>query len=66
MKLNKSTNGNDWELDQLKQSQSQKQDEYETKSAVSIICMNLTAHKYYVYDPNGILQNRINYYNIYE
>ena len=32
-----------------------KQDEDEEDSAVSVICMNLTHSKYYVYDTNGIL-----------
>lgn len=28
--------------------------------------MNLNANKYYVYDPNGILQKRVDYNHIYE
>ena len=41
-----------------------KQEEVEEESSISVICMNLTQSKYYVYDTNGILQNRINYNDI--
>lgn len=49
------------ELNELLKNYNRDQDEIDKEGAVSIICMNLSEAKYYIYDTNGILQNRINY-----
>jgi phosphoglycerol transferase MdoB-like AlkP superfamily enzyme len=36
-------------------------DEISDKSNISIISMNLTEKKYYIYGTNGILENRVDY-----
>lgn len=51
---------NNMELNEILNNYNRDQDEIEN-GAVSIICMNLSEAKYYIYDTNGILQNRVNY-----
>lgn len=51
---------NNMELNEILHNYNRDQDEIED-GAVSIICMNLSEAKYYIYDTNGILQNRVNY-----
>jgi hypothetical protein len=46
---------NNIEFQQILQNLKLKQDVVEKDGAISIVCMNLTEAKYYVYDTNGIL-----------
>lgn len=59
--VGKNITKNSLEFELALQGMKKKQDDNVEKSAASIICMNITQSKYYVYDTNGILQNRVNF-----
>jgi hypothetical protein len=55
---------NNFEFQEFLKNINLEQDVIEKDGSMSIICMNLTETKYYVYDTNGILKNRVNYQDI--
>jgi hypothetical protein len=55
---------NTLEIEQVKSAINKSQDETVQDSRISILCLNITQSKYYVYATNGILQNRVNYHDI--
>jgi hypothetical protein len=62
----KKTLKNNMEFNEIIKNNDLDQEEIEADGVNSIVCMNLSEAKYYIYDTNGILRNRVNYAKIVE